>query len=164
MLAVLTCLDWLVIGGYLVGVLPVGLYFTRRAGKNTGEFFVSGQEPAMVARRHEHGGHGIFLRYAADRHRLGPQEWCSRQLDVVVLRRWRDVQCSCCRGSGGGRKSSTMVELTEMRYSGRSAAACFEACGRRISRCGQLHPDGVVDPCDEQGDDEPLGIDPLLAV
>jgi len=36
-------LDWTIIVGYCVLTLAVGLYFTRRAGKNTDEYFVSGR-------------------------------------------------------------------------------------------------------------------------
>ena len=39
----LTTLDWTVIAVYAVLALSVGLYFARRAGKETGEFFLGGR-------------------------------------------------------------------------------------------------------------------------
>ena len=43
MLAALMAADWCVIAAYLAGIFLVGLYFTRRAGKSTTEFFASGR-------------------------------------------------------------------------------------------------------------------------
>ena len=40
----LTTSDWLVIGAYGLIVLVVGLYFARRAGKGTDEFFLAGRK------------------------------------------------------------------------------------------------------------------------
>jgi solute:Na+ symporter, SSS family len=39
----LGCLDWSIILGYCALTLAIGLYFTRRAGKNTDEYFVTGR-------------------------------------------------------------------------------------------------------------------------
>ncbi len=39
----LTSLDWIVIGGYAVVAVGVGLYFARRAGRETSEFFLGGR-------------------------------------------------------------------------------------------------------------------------
>jgi len=39
----LTSLDWLVIGGYGLLALSVGLYFARRAGKGTEDYFLGGR-------------------------------------------------------------------------------------------------------------------------
>ena len=39
----LTTLDWLIIVAYLVVTLAIGLYFTRRSGKDTTEYFISGR-------------------------------------------------------------------------------------------------------------------------
>ncbi|MBI4477577.1 MAG: Na+:solute symporter, partial [Acidobacteria bacterium] len=36
-------LDWTIIGAYFAASMAVGLYFTKRAGKSTGEFFLSGR-------------------------------------------------------------------------------------------------------------------------
>jgi Na+/proline symporter len=38
-----TVLDWVIIVGYLVFALGVGLFFARRAGKNVEQFFLSGR-------------------------------------------------------------------------------------------------------------------------
>lgn len=38
---VLTALDWTIIGAYFLGSLLIGLYYTRRAGRSTEEFFLS---------------------------------------------------------------------------------------------------------------------------
>lgn len=39
----LHALDWLVIAAYLVGVLCIGIYFTRRASRSTGDYFLAGR-------------------------------------------------------------------------------------------------------------------------
>ena len=39
----LTWTDWLVIAGYLLINLAIGMYYRRRAGGNTEEFFISGR-------------------------------------------------------------------------------------------------------------------------
>ncbi|MDA0329890.1 MAG: Na+:solute symporter [Gemmatimonadetes bacterium] len=39
----LTALDWTVMGAYAVLAVSLGLYFARRAGKETGEFFLGGR-------------------------------------------------------------------------------------------------------------------------
>jgi SSS family solute:Na+ symporter len=40
----LTRLDWLAIAGYLLITLVLGLYFRRKSGKSTGEYFVAGRQ------------------------------------------------------------------------------------------------------------------------
>src|ERR1700730_13896718 len=40
----LTLLDWAVIAGYLLLMLLLGIYFRRRSGENTEEYFVSGRQ------------------------------------------------------------------------------------------------------------------------
>jgi solute:Na+ symporter, SSS family len=42
----LTLLDWAVIAGYLLLMLLLGIYFRRRSGENTEEYFVSGRQVA----------------------------------------------------------------------------------------------------------------------
>src|SRR6202451_4535156 len=42
-LMALTLTDWIVIAGYLLINLAIGIYYRRRAGGNTEEFFVSGR-------------------------------------------------------------------------------------------------------------------------
>jgi Na+/proline symporter len=41
---ILTLLDWAVIAAYLVLMLVLGVYFRRRSGRNTEEYFVSGRQ------------------------------------------------------------------------------------------------------------------------
>ena len=36
-------IDWIIIACYLIGTIVLGLYFTRRAGKDIASFFVSGR-------------------------------------------------------------------------------------------------------------------------
>src|SRR6202000_3406261 len=40
----LTSIDWIVIAGYLLINLAIGIYYRRRASGNTEEFFVSGRD------------------------------------------------------------------------------------------------------------------------
>lgn len=40
---VLTALDWLIIAAYFLLSLLIGVYYSRRAGRSTGEFFLSGR-------------------------------------------------------------------------------------------------------------------------
>ena len=40
----LTALDWAAIAGYLLITLVLGLYFRRKSGKSTGDYFVSGRQ------------------------------------------------------------------------------------------------------------------------
>src|SRR5438445_13008465 len=40
----LTATDWLVIVGYLLANLLIGIYYRRRASGNTAEFFISGRD------------------------------------------------------------------------------------------------------------------------
>ena len=42
----LTFLDWAVIAGYLLLMLALGMYFRRRSGRDTEEYFVSGRQVA----------------------------------------------------------------------------------------------------------------------
>ncbi|HVZ21748.1 MAG TPA: hypothetical protein VG871_11830, partial [Vicinamibacterales bacterium] len=40
----LTAFDWCVIAAYFLFNLGIGLYYSRRAGKDTSEFFLSGRD------------------------------------------------------------------------------------------------------------------------
>src|SRR5919106_7076134 len=40
---ILTTLDWVLIGAYFLASLLIGLYYSRRGGKNVGEYFLSGR-------------------------------------------------------------------------------------------------------------------------
>jgi Na+/proline symporter len=123
MLGALTTLDWLVVGCYLVGILLVGLYFTKRAGKNTGEFFLSGRNlpwwlagTSMVATAFSSDTPLIITGWVRRGGVAGNWMWWCFAVGgmfsaLLLSRLWRRSEVV------------TMVELTEMRYSGRSAAA-----------------------------------------
>ncbi|MCK5571632.1 MAG: sodium:proline symporter, partial [Bacteroidetes bacterium] len=36
-------IDWSIVGAYFAGSAAIGIYFARRAGRNTQEFFLSGR-------------------------------------------------------------------------------------------------------------------------
>ncbi|MCG8608052.1 Na+:solute symporter [bacterium] len=58
----LSALDWTIIATYLVFALGVGLYFSRRASKNLGEYFISGRNlPWWIA-----GTSMVATTFAAD--------------------------------------------------------------------------------------------------
>lgn len=58
----LTAIDWAIIVGYFVLTIGIGLFFTRRAGKNLTEFFVSGRSlPWWIA-----GTSMVATTFAAD--------------------------------------------------------------------------------------------------
>lgn len=58
----LTTIDWAIIIGYFLVTLAIGVFFTRRAGKNMAEFFVSGRSlPWWVA-----GTSMVATTFAAD--------------------------------------------------------------------------------------------------
>jgi Na+/proline symporter len=119
----LSPLDWLIITGYMLASLVLGLYLTRRASRSLGEFFLSGRNlpwwlagTSMVATTFSSDtplyvtglvrGHGIYENW---------QWWCfilSGMLSVSFFARlWRRAGVL------------TDVELIEMRYSGRAASA-----------------------------------------
>ena len=116
-------IDWIIVGAYLVLVLGVGVFFMRRAGQSTDEFFVSGRNlPWWLA-----GTSMVATSFAADTP-LAVTGWVRNHgisfnwiwwsfaiggmFSVFFLSRlWRRAAVV------------TDVELTELRYSGRSAAA-----------------------------------------
>ena len=119
----LSTLDWVIIAGYLLISLAVGLVFTRRAGKSMAEYFISGRNlPWWIA-----GTSMVATSFASDtplyvtglvRNFGIYQNWewwafaAGGMLSVFVFSRlWRRAEVL------------TDVELTELRYSGRSAAA-----------------------------------------
>ena len=58
----LVALDWAIIAGYFLITLGIGVYFTRRAGQNLAEFFVSGRSlPWWIA-----GTSMVATTFAAD--------------------------------------------------------------------------------------------------
>ena len=126
----LTAIDWSIIGGYFLLSLSVGLYFTRRAGKSTDEYFLAGRSiPWWLA-----GVSIVATTFSSDTPLLvtgitarggiaGNWVWwafvLSGMLTVFFFARlWRRAGVM------------TDVEFTTIRYSGRAAdflAARFDA-------------------------------------
>ncbi len=118
----LSALDWSVIAGYFLLSLLVGLYYTRRAGSNISEYFLSGRDlPWWLA-----GTSMVATTFAADTP-LAVTEMVARNgvagnwlwwamlpsgmLTVFFFARlWRRAEVM------------TDVEFAELRYSGRPAA------------------------------------------
>jgi solute:Na+ symporter, SSS family len=118
----LTTLDWSLIAGYFLLSLAIGLYYARRAGKSTGEYFLSGRDlPWWLA-----GTSMVATTFAADTP-LAVTEMVARNgvagnwlwwamlpsgmLTVFLFARlWRRAEVM------------TDVEFVELRYSGRPAA------------------------------------------
>jgi Na+/proline symporter len=118
----LTSIDWLIIAAYFALSLAIGLYYYRRAGQSTGEFFMAGRSlPWWLA-----GTSMVATTFAADtplavtemvaRHGVaGNWLWWSMlpsgMLTVFFFARlWRRAQVM------------TDVEFVELRYSGKPAA------------------------------------------
>lgn len=58
----LALLDWVIIAGYMVFAIAVGIYFSKQASKNIGEFFISGRNlPWWIA-----GTSMVATTFAAD--------------------------------------------------------------------------------------------------
>lgn len=118
----LHAVDWAIIAGYLVFALVIGLVFARRAGRSTSEFFLSGRNlpwwlagTSMVATSFASDTPLLVTGLTRDHGVAGNWFWWSwifgGMLGVFLLSRlWRRAEVV------------TDVELTEMRYSGRSAA------------------------------------------
>jgi Na+/proline symporter len=119
----LNWIDWTVIAGYLVFAFAVGLIFAKRAGSSTNEFFISGRNlPWWLA-----GTSMVATSFSSDTPLVitgwvragGVSEnwlWWSLaiggMLSVFLLAKlWRRAEVV------------TDVELTELRYSGKPAAA-----------------------------------------
>jgi len=119
----LLAIDWIVIAGYLAFSLGVGIVLARRAGRSTDDYFISGRHlPWWIA-----GTSMVATSFAADTplyvtglvRKGGIQEnwfWWSFAIGgmfsvFLLSRMWRRARVI------------TDVELTELRYSGPSAAA-----------------------------------------
>lgn len=118
----LTRLDWLIIAAYFAASLLIGVYYTRRAGTSTGEYFLSGRNlPWWLA-----GTSMVATTFAADTPLAvaglvatsgvaGNWIWWSAALGSMLTvflfaRLWRRAGIM------------TDVELAELRYAGRPAA------------------------------------------
>ena len=116
-----TTIDWAIIVGYFLVTLGIGAFFTRRAGKNLAEFFVSGRSlPWWIA-----GTSMVATTFAADtplavtgliaKYGLaGNWFWWAFAIGgmftvFVYARLWRRAEVM------------TDVELIRIRYSGRAA-------------------------------------------
>ena len=118
----LTSIDWLVVVGYLLVNLGIGLYYRRRASGNTEEFFISGRDVSWWLA----GTSMVATTFAADTPLLvsgivatqgisGNWIWWSMCLSGMMTvfffaRYWRRAEIL------------TDVELTEIRYGGKPAA------------------------------------------
>src|SRR4249920_1869416 len=118
----LTAFDWSVIAAYFLFNLGIGLYYARRAGKNTQEFFLSGRDvPWWLA-----GTSMVATTFAADTPLLvtgmvarygiaGNWLWWNMAMSgmmtvFVYAKLWRRAGVM------------TDVEFAELRYAGRPAA------------------------------------------
>jgi solute:Na+ symporter, SSS family len=118
----LTWTDWLVIAGYLLINLTIGMYYRRRAGGNTEEFFVSGRDvswwlagTSMVATTFAADTPLFVSGVIATQGIAGNWIWWSSCLSGMLTvfffaRYWRRAEIL------------TDVELTEIRYAGKPAA------------------------------------------
>jgi Na+/proline symporter len=118
----LTAIDWIVIAGYLLINLAIGIYYRRRAGGNTEEFFVSGRDvswwlagTSMVATTFAADTPLFVTGVIATQGISGNWIWwasCVGGMMTVFFfaRYWRRSEVL------------TDVELTEMRYGGKPAA------------------------------------------
>jgi solute:Na+ symporter, SSS family len=119
---ILTTLDWTIIAAYFLFNLGIGLYYARRAGRNTQEFFLSGRDvPWWLA-----GTSMVATTFAADTPLVvtglvvsygiaGNWLWWSMAASGILTvflyaRLWRRAGVM------------TDVEFAELRYSGRPAA------------------------------------------
>jgi Na+/proline symporter len=118
----LHALDWIVIVGYLLINLLIGIYYRRRAGGNTEEFFVSGRNvswwlagTSMVATTFAADTPLLVTGLVATQGIAGNWLWWSFCIGGMMTvfffaRYWRRAEIL------------TDVELTEIRYGGKPAA------------------------------------------
>ncbi len=118
----LTWTDWIVIVGYLLVNLAIGIYYRRRAGGNTEEFFISGRDvswwlagTSMVATTFAADTPLFVSGVIATQGISGNWIWWTSCLGGMLTvfffaRYWRRAEVL------------TDVELTEIRYGGKPAA------------------------------------------
>jgi SSS family solute:Na+ symporter len=119
----MTPLDWVVVGVYLAGSLGLGLYVARRGARNLAEFFVGGRAipwwlaaTSMAATTFNVDTPLYVAGRVAQAGVAGNWEWWSFAfahvlLAVLLAKLWRRAGIV------------TDMELTELRYGGRPAAA-----------------------------------------
>jgi Na+/proline symporter len=118
----LTVFDWSVIAAYFLFNLGIGLYYSRRAGRSTNEFFLSGRDvpwwlagTSMVATTFAADTPLVVTGLVANYGIAGNWLWWSMAMSGVLTvflyaRLWRRAGVM------------TDVEFAELRYSGRPAA------------------------------------------
>jgi SSS family solute:Na+ symporter len=119
---ILTSLDWAIVGAYFLLSLAIGLYYSRRAGRNVAEFFLSGRNlpwwlagTSMVATTFAADTPLAVAGFVARDGIAGNWIWwnmaAGSSLTVFLFARlWRRAGVL------------TDVELAELRYTGRRAA------------------------------------------
>ncbi|HYL93329.1 MAG TPA: sodium:solute symporter family protein, partial [Alphaproteobacteria bacterium] len=115
-------IDWTVVAGYLLINLLIGMYYRRRAGGNTEEFFVSGRNVSWWLA----GTSMVATTFAADT----PLFVCGVVATQGIAGNW--IWWSACLGgmmtvfffARYWRRAEVLtdVELTEIRYGGKPAA------------------------------------------
>src|SRR5499427_3635079 len=118
----LTAFDWSVIAGYFLFNLGIGIYYARRAGRSTQEFFLSGRDvpwwlagTSMVATTFAADTPLVVTGLVANYGIAGNWLWWSMAMSGIMTvflyaRLWRRAGVM------------TDVEFAELRYSGRPAA------------------------------------------
>src|SRR5262245_7850600 len=118
----LTAFDWSVIAAYFLFNLGIGIYYARRAGKSTSEFFLSGRDvpwwlagTSMVATTFAADTPLVVTGLVATNGVAGNWIWWSMAMSGIMTvflyaRMWRRAGVM------------TDVEFAELRYSGRPAA------------------------------------------
>ena len=56
-------IDWAIVAGYILFALGLGIYFSKRAGKNIDEFFISGRNLPWWVGRHLYGRDNLRCRH-----------------------------------------------------------------------------------------------------
>src|SRR6476660_5771208 len=119
---VLTAVDWIIIALYFLISLAIGLYYSRRAGKNVSEYFLSGRDlpwwlagTSMVATTFAADTPLAVAGFVARNGIAGNWIWWNAALGSMLTvfffaRLWRRAGIM------------TDVEFAELRYSGRPAA------------------------------------------
>ena len=118
----LTTIDWAIVAAYFVFSLAIGLYYYRRAGENTGEYFVAGRDlPWWLA-----GTSMVATTFAADTP-LAVTEMVARNGVAGNWLWWSMLPSGMLTVfffARLWRRSEVMtdVEFVELRYTGRPAA------------------------------------------